>query len=77
MRCVREEFLTAGGFPNTKLYKKNYKCKPYVFISRSPVAYETEYCILGVMFHIVYGALLIARLMCSVLYTLLCYYCIL
>ena len=41
------------------------------------VAYETEYCILGVMFHIVYGVLLIARFMCSVLYTLLCYYCIL
>jgi len=25
------------------------------------VAYETEYCILGVMFHTFYGALLIAR----------------
>jgi len=41
------------------------------------VAYEIEYCIRGVLFHIVYGALLIARLMCSVLYTLLCYCCIL
>ena len=31
-----------------------------VKVCLTTVAYETEYCILGVVFHIVYGALLIA-----------------